>query len=175
MAKSTRTATRKSGAANKSTESGARTQRRVSRRASSTRRNQLNSTTDSDAQSDQDESDAYIQSGEDDDDDDVLSINSDTLDDPDFDTSGRKRKRGLTSKNSSPKKSRFFSKSPSKKKRASASDDEVLKDGVEVVGTVVQAPKTGRGMFQSNLPFALDVNCRFSTPWPNFAKYYELP
>ncbi|KAL5520835.1 hypothetical protein ACEPAF_2838 [Sanghuangporus sanghuang] len=127
MAKSTRTAKRKSSAANKSTESSARTQRRVSRRVSSTRRNQLNSTTDSDAQSDQDESDA------------------DTLDDPDFDTSGRKRKRGIKSKNSSPMKSRFFSKSPSKKKRASASDDEEeFKDGVEVVGTVVQAPKTGR-------------------------------
>ncbi|OCB91605.1 hypothetical protein A7U60_g1143 [Sanghuangporus baumii] len=145
MAKSTRTATRKSSAANKSTESSARTQRRVSRRVSSTRRNQLNSTTDSDAQSDQDESDAYVQSGEDDDDDDVVSMNSDTLDDPDFDTSGRKRKRGIKSKNSSPMKSRFFSKSPSKKKRASASDDEEeFKDGVEVVGTVVQAPKTGR-------------------------------
>ncbi|KAL5514654.1 hypothetical protein ACEPAG_1970 [Sanghuangporus baumii] len=149
MAKSTRTATRKSGEANKSTESNTRAQRRVSRRASGTRQNggkQRNSTIDSDAQSDQDESDAYIQDDEDDeDDDDMVSLNSDTLDDPDFDTSGRKRKLGTKSKNSSPKRSRFFSKSPSKKRRASASDDEEEReDGVEVVGVVVQAPKTGR-------------------------------
>ncbi|KAL5478493.1 hypothetical protein ACEPAI_2677 [Sanghuangporus weigelae] len=178
MAKSTRTATRKSGEANKSTESNTRSRRRVSRRASGTRRNggkQLNSTIDSDAQSDQDESDAYVQDDEDDDDDDVVSLNSDTLDDPDFDASGRKRKRGTKSKNSFPRKSRFFSKSPSKKKRASVTDDEEEReDGVEVVGVVVQAPKTGRvppGQISQN---TLNFSRQLQNPECNDRTWFKL-
>ncbi|EJD01837.1 uncharacterized protein FOMMEDRAFT_87711 [Fomitiporia mediterranea MF3/22] len=72
-------------------------------------------------------------------------MNSDTLDDPDFDAPRKKRKRVSASNKSSPKKSRSSVQSPTKKKRVPNSDEEEeLDEGQEVVGTVVEAPKTGR-------------------------------
>ena len=176
MTRNTRVAKKKGEA---ETKSESRARRRVSKRVSTTRqtgRKQPNSAAESDAQSDHDESDAYVQ----DDDSDVESLNSDTLDDPDFDASGRKRKRTVGSKNTSPRKSRFFnksaSKSPSKKKRAPAgNDEEEYEEGVEVVGTVVQAPKTGRGT--SHLSFLFTANAKYvlSATWSNITKYPEFP
>jgi hypothetical protein len=78
-------------------------------------------------------------------DDDVKSLHSDTLDD-DSDQGVRKRKRA------SPVKSRRAKASSPRKKRKNATDDEDeegedygLKEGQQVVGKVVQAPKKGRG------------------------------
>ncbi|THG99913.1 hypothetical protein EW145_g7168, partial [Phellinidium pouzarii] len=76
---------------------------------------------------------------DDDDDDDVVVLDSDELDDSDFEAAakgGRKRKRVN-------KKSSLIRK---KKKNVSSDDEEEveLADGQEIVGTVVEAPKTGR-------------------------------
>jgi len=84
-------------------------------------------------------------------DDDVASLHSDNLDDSDFDSKSKKRKRGPVS--SSPRKKVTVAKpnggkkSPAKKKSKKVDEDEEedLEDGQEVVGVVVQAPKTGRG------------------------------
>jgi hypothetical protein len=89
-------------------------------------------------------SDAYQEE-----DDDVKSLHSDALDD-DSDqgtkTHGKKRKRA------SPVKSRRAKASSPRKKHKNADSDEDeegedydLKEGQQVVGRVVQAPKTGRG------------------------------
>src|SRR6267154_6882181 len=97
-----------------------------------------------------DDSDVYegdVLSGGDEDDDDAQSMDSDALDDEVIDKS-RKRKRA------SPMKKTLSKKLSSKKKKKDASeeseDDFELKEGQEVVGTVVQAPKTGRGMYASD-------------------------
>ena len=90
-----------------------------------------------------------ISAGQDEDeDDDAKSMDSDALDDDDDDDDelmgrSRKRKRASPAKKRSPR-----TKSPRKKRRDNndeSEDDFELKDGQEVVGTVVQAPKTGRG------------------------------
>ena len=176
MARSTR-ATKQADATDTTSESSPRTRRRVSRRSSARQngRKQQNPATKSDEQSDQDGSGAYVQESEDDDD--VESLNSETLDDPDFDASGRKRKRTAGSKNSSPKKSRFLSKSPKRspsiKKRAD--DEEKFEDGVEVVGTVVQAPKTGHGMSQLGFSYSFpNAKFHFSATWPNITEHSKL-
>lgn len=75
---------------------------------------------------------------------DVQSLDSDALDDDEEEegpAKSRKRKHGLAAKraNASPRKRR--------KAEEDLSDD--LKEGQEVVGIVVQAPKTGRGAFGS--------------------------
>lgn len=80
--------------------------------------------------------------GEDqDEDEDVKSLDSDALDDDEIIDKSRKRKRVSTAKKSSKAKS-------SKKKKKDivdeSEDDFEVKEGQEVVGTVVQAPKTGR-------------------------------
>jgi hypothetical protein len=99
--------------------------------------------------SEQDEaSDAYEEPS----DGDVQPLDSDALDDDSEveETSTRKRKRRVKSplKKSSTKKG-----SPKKRKKKNYSSDEAeleLKEGQEVVGTVVQAPKTGRGASSSS-------------------------
>ena len=66
-------------------------------------------------------------------------MDSDNLDDDDFNNSVKKRKR-----KSSPKKKQVSRK---KKSKLDLEDsEEELAEGQEVVGTVVEAPKTGRGM-----------------------------
>ena len=95
---------------------------------------------------------------------DAESLHSDALDDEDeFETSknSKKRKRASTSPKKTPSKSATKAKqankngsasgSARKKRKTKESEDEAsdfeLEDGQEVVGTVVQAPKTGRGEY----------------------------
>jgi hypothetical protein len=83
------------------------------------------------------------------DEDDVMSMDSDALDDDESTDKSRKRKRVSPAKKASSKKS-----SPRKKKKDNddeSGDDFGLKEGQEVVGVVVQAPKTGRGTRVRNL------------------------
>lgn len=90
---------------------------------------------------------------------DALSMDSDAIDDADFGVStknNKKRKRASVKKSpaiSSPKKSRPNTKKSANKTRAADDEDEFddLEDGQEVVGTVVQAPKTGRGTIDTIL------------------------
>ncbi|KZP20320.1 hypothetical protein FIBSPDRAFT_696207, partial [Athelia psychrophila] len=77
---------------------------------------------------------------------DTHSLDSDALDEPDEEeepSKSRKRKRALPTKKAQPKKS-----SPRKKRKSDEVDDSDeeydLKEGQEIVGTVVEAPKTGR-------------------------------
>lgn len=92
-------------------------------------------------------SDAYP---EQDDEHDVKSLLSDALDD-DSDLGTNKRGGGKRKRDSNGKTPRAKGSSPRKRHKNAASDedeeDEVyeLKEGQEVVGKVVQAPKTGRG------------------------------
>jgi len=84
--------------------------------------------------------------GEDgDEDDDVKSMDSDALDDDEpISKTPQKRKRASPVKKTPSKKS-----SPRKKKKDNddePEDDFELQEGQELVGTVVQAPKTGRGV-----------------------------
>jgi hypothetical protein len=98
--------------------------------------------------------------GEDgDEDDDVKSMDSDALDDDELiSKTPRKRKRASPVKKTPSKK-----RSPKKKKKDNddeSEDDLELQEGQELVGTVVQAPKTGRGvsvghaslLIRSNIP-----------------------
>jgi len=86
---------------------------------------------------------------EEDDEDDVKSLHSDALDDDsDQETEKHARKR----KRASPVKShRAKASSPRKRRKNAASDEDEegegydLKEGQQIVGKVVQAPKTGRG------------------------------
>ena len=95
----------------------------------------------------EDEGEAYVQDEEEPSD--VESINSDNLDDDLPPNKSQRRKRGSTSSaKSSPKK-----KSTPRKKRKKVDEDEdaqsefELDEGQEIVGKVIQAPKTGRGRF----------------------------
>lgn len=103
-----------------------------------------------------DDSDVYNNSTVDDGD--ALSLDSDALDDSDFDgatKSGKRRKRTSVATKASPSKGSSATSSPKKsnpspakrRKVSTGEDDEDLKEGQEIVGTVVQAPKTGRGSF----------------------------
>ena len=79
-----------------------------------------------------------------DEDDDLKSMDSDALDDDELSSKSRKRKRASPAKKTHSKKQ-----SPKKKKKDNDDefeDDFELQEGQEVVGTVVQAPKTGRGV-----------------------------
>ena len=76
------------------------------------------------------------------DDEDAKSIDSDALDDDETIVGKSRKRKHATFTKTSPKK-----KSPRKKGNNDEFDDGLeLKEGQEVVGTVVQAPKTGRGM-----------------------------
>lgn len=93
-----------------------------------------------------DDGDAYDEEEEDN----TASLHSDALDeDEDFSATSTKRKRASIS--TSPKKVGGKKKSTPRKKRKTADDDDDedfdLEDGQEVVGVVVQAPKTGRGAY----------------------------
>jgi hypothetical protein len=95
----------------------------------------------------EDASDTYQEENEDDDD--VKSLHSDALDD---DSDQETRKTVKKRKRVSPIKPRRAKASSPRKKRKNANSDEDeegegydLKEGQQVVGRVVQAPKTGRG------------------------------
>ncbi|KAL6298957.1 hypothetical protein BKA93DRAFT_830289 [Sparassis latifolia] len=109
-------------------------------------------------------------------DEDVFSLHSDALDDSDAMPKKTPRKRkAKTSMKSSPQKS------PSKKKRrrAKESDEEDdgdidLKDGQEIVGVVVQAPKTGRvppGQISQN---TFDFLAQLRKPECNDREWFKL-
>ena len=108
-------------------------------------------------------SDAY---SEQDDEHDVKSLHSDALDD-DSDLETKKRGGGKRKRVSHDKTPRANGSSPRKRHKNAASDEDggevyELKRGQQVVGKVVQAPKTGRGQccfyppvlrsFGANLP-----------------------
>ena len=91
-------------------------------------------------------SDAYQEK---DDEDDVKSLHSDALDDDsDLET---KKPAGKWKRTSLVKRPRAKGSSPRKRRKNAASDEDEedegydLKEGQQVVGRVVQAPKTGRG------------------------------
>ncbi|KAI0772969.1 hypothetical protein BD413DRAFT_603800 [Trametes elegans] len=121
----------------------------------------------------------------------VESLHSDALDEDDFDapaSGGKKRKRVSSSLKKSPAKKTYTRKAPAKKaststrkKRKTAKDSEdadeddlELEDGQEVVGVVVQAPKTGRvppGQISKN---TLDFLSQLKKPECNDREWYEL-
>lgn len=101
-------------------------------------------------------SDAYT---EQDDEHDVKSLLSDALDD-DSDPGTKKRGGGKRKRVSHGKTPRVKGSSPRKRHKNAASDEDdedeayELKEGQQVVGKVVQAPKTGHGQFlSSNISF----------------------
>lgn len=109
---------------------------------------------------------------------DVKSLDSDALDDDDDDENesigrsrSRKRKR-VSPVKTSPKKA-----TPRKKKKATvedtddADDDFDLKEGQEIVGTVVEAPKTGRGALSSVVNLNLNfINTGIQCPLGRYHK-----
>ena len=109
-----------------------------------------------------------------DDDDDAVSLHSDALDDDEFEVSRSSRKKG--SKSPSKKKSESKAASPSKKvnpktrslkkrrKDDDEDDEEDFDDGLEIVGTVVQAPTTGLGMYTLLDKFSMNKLCFFQVP-----------
>ncbi|GJE93436.1 CDC45 and DUF2461 domain-containing protein [Phanerochaete sordida] len=119
------------------------------------------------------QSDAYVDDG--DDVSDAESINSDNLDE-EHEEKPAKRKRGSgANARSSPKKA-----SSPRKKRKKADEDEddefdiELEDGQEVVGRVVQAPKTGRvppGQISQN---TLDFLLQLTKPECNDREWFKM-
>ncbi|KAF7329948.1 hypothetical protein MKEN_00258700 [Mycena kentingensis (nom. inval.)] len=91
---------------------------------------------------------------------------SDALDDSDTEKKQKKRKRASTG---SEKKAR----SPRKKKKVADSDDE-LDDGVEIVGAVVQAPKTGRVPPGQVSPNTFDFLTQLRDPKCNDREWFKL-
>jgi len=120
-------------------------------------------------------SDAYT---EQDDEHDVKSLHSDALDD-DSDLETKKRGGGKRKRVSHGKTPKGKGSSPRKRQKKVASDedeeDEVyeLKEGQQVVGKVVQAPKTGRG-HAAYILHHLELTYRRSSPWSNISKYVQL-
>jgi hypothetical protein len=125
-------------------------------------------------------SDAYP---EQDDEHDVKSLLSDALDD-DSDPGTKKRGGGKRKRVSNGKTPRAKGSSPRKKHKNAASDEDeesegyALKEGQEIVGKVVQAPKTGRGQCFFYPPVYYydhsELIYRGSTPGSNISKYVQL-
>jgi hypothetical protein len=105
-------------------------------------------------------------------DDDMKSMDSDALDDDELTSeTPRKRKRASPVKKSPSKKS-----SPRKKKKDNdneSKDDFELQEGQELVGTVVQAPKTGRGVSIGHAFLLIQPNIQelFSTSRSDIKKH----
>lgn len=120
------------------------------------------------------------------------SLHSDALDDEDDDDDAesrrRKNKQALKRKRgsvSSPKKApakKAKPASPAKKrkiKKARKDEDEdeesdlELEEGQEIVGVVIQAPKTGRGMCNAfyNMEYAFILSFVTSSAWADFEEY----
>jgi hypothetical protein len=131
---------------------------------------------------------------EEDNEDDVKSLHSDALDD-DSDQETTRQKNARKRKRASPVKPRRTraSSSPRKKRKNAASDEDGeededeqgydLKEGQQVVGKVVQAPKTGRGKspwFSVFLYTVLrgvlsELIYHRSSSRSDFSKYVRLP
>ncbi|RDB17272.1 hypothetical protein Hypma_001956 [Hypsizygus marmoreus] len=128
------------------------------------------------ATSDRDEDGDY---GEDEEE--VKQYDSDALDDEDFGmrVSSLKRKRGTSSASPQKKKKTVSRRPSSRRTRTNGSDDEdadefELKNGQEVVGVVVQAPKTGRvppGQISQN---TLDFLTKLQDPKCNDREWFKL-
>lgn len=123
------------------------------------------------------ESDEYLVE---DDDFDEKSLHSDALDE-DSDPELKPARVGGKRKRSTPVKPHGTKGRTPRKRRKSAHDDEEeeehdLKEGQEIVGKVVQAPKTGRGMYclymrrDDQRPF-----CLVSSARTDISKYVQLP
>ena len=124
-------------------------------------------------------SDAY---SDQDDEHDVKSLHSDALDD-DSDPETKKRGGGKRKRVSHGKTTGANGSSPRKKHKNAASDEDEgevyeLKEGQQVVGKVVQAPKTGRGQCCFYPPVYCDHSeliDRGSPSGSNNPKYVRLP
>jgi hypothetical protein len=123
-------------------------------------------------------SDAYQ---DEDDEDDVKSLHSDALDD-DSDQEEKKKRAGKRKRASLDKSRRAKGSSPRKRRKSAASDEDEdeegysLKEGQQVVGKVVQAPKTGHG--QCSALYAdrgHQLIYHQSPPWSGISKYAQLP
>ncbi|KAG5635843.1 hypothetical protein H0H81_009961 [Sphagnurus paluster] len=118
---------------------------------------------------------------EDDDDEEEVQreYDSDALDDDDIET-GQKRKRGgAASPKKRAKKSTSVKPSSRKKPRTKhAAEEEAdfeLADGQEIVGRVVQAPKTGQGAFLSKDLFSMCRDAVFDSPaGPDIPEHVRL-
>jgi hypothetical protein len=117
-------------------------------------------------------SDAYQDN---DDEDDIRSLHSDALDD---DSDLETKKRGKRKRASPVKPPRAKGSSPRKRHKNAASDEDEegedydLKEGQQVVGRVVQAPKTGRGQLLQLLYITTtDLIYLCSPPRPDISKY----
>ena len=125
-------------------------------------------------------SDAY---SEQDDEHDVKSLHSDALDD-DSDLETKKRGGGKRKRVSQGKTPRAKVGSPRKRHKNAASDEDEedepyeLKEGQQVVGKVVQAPKTGHGQRSFYSPVLYydhsELIYRRSPSWSNISKYVQL-
>jgi hypothetical protein len=124
-------------------------------------------------------SDAY---SEQDDEHDVKSLHSDALDD-DSDLETKKRGGGKRKRVSHGKTPRANGSSPRKRHKDAASDEDEegeayeLKEGQQVVGKIVQAPKTGRGQCCFYYPVYYDYSeliYRRSPSGSNISKYVQL-
>lgn len=107
--------------------------------------------------------------------DDIQALDSDDLDDEVADTAKRRRKVGTKrKKNPSPTKSR-------KRRKKAASEEEEsdleLKEGQEVVGKIVHAPKTGLGGLQAFRRRRIEFETqRFrSSSWADISEHARLP
>ncbi|KAG6888702.1 hypothetical protein C0995_006493 [Termitomyces sp. Mi166 len=113
------------------------------------------------------------------------SYDSDAIDEDDF-VVGTKRKRSASGSSRSPKKSKTTipqkKKAKSKKERAKDLDEDEdatleLGDGQEVVGVVVQAPKTGQGAsvrLQAHFDACPDT-IFYSSSWSDIPKHAQFP
>ncbi|KLO08760.1 hypothetical protein SCHPADRAFT_834923 [Schizopora paradoxa] len=190
MARATTKATRSNGSAKtrKTSTTKKPAAGKAKTRTTSTRRSKQEVDDDEDEEpvsesGDDGDDDAYENNEEEEDDakSEVASLHSDALDDSDFDapaSRGKKRKRGSAA--SSPKKVVKAKSSPVKKQRKSKAaeaedEDDDLEDGQEVVGVVVQAPKTGRvppGQISQN---TLDFLTQLQDPECNDRTWCSLP
>ncbi|KAL1948090.1 hypothetical protein VTO73DRAFT_12165 [Trametes versicolor] len=144
----------------------------------------INSEGDESGREDEAHEDAYEDA---DDASEVESLDSDALDEDDVKAPSRKRKRPTVAAKKAPAKNAGKKTSPKKagasprKKRKSAKDDEAededyleLEEGQEVVGVVVQAPKTGRvppGQISKN---TLDFLSQLKKPECNDREWFKL-
>lgn len=122
-------------------------------------------------------SDAY---SEQDDEHDVKSLHSDALDD-DSDLETKNHVGGKRKRVSQGKAPRAKVSSPRKRHKNVASDEDEegesfdLKEGQQVVGKIVQAPKTGHGQWPPEYITMIVLICRRSPSRSNISKYVQLP
>ena len=121
---------------------------------------------------------------EEDDENDVKSLHSDALDDDsDQETEKHARKRKRAPPIKSRTGTRTKASSPRKRRKSAVSDEDEeaegygVKEGQQIVGKVIQAPKTGRGTCRVYMLCAMrdvPLNNRSSTG-SDISKYVQLP